>query len=420
MIKGTPTQRRRYSPAIARRCSVSGPCTSARGDLRLGRPSTERRAILGQHAHPASRFAGVAHPAAVKDHPVTEQRPLLAFDEFADGVLDLDRVLLGRPAPTPDQAPEMGVDGDSRDVERVAQDDVRGLAPHTGQRHQFVHGVGQFAVESLNQRLTEANQRRRFIAIKTGWPNEGFEFFAIGLRVIQCGAITEEQRRGGEIYPLVRALRRQDRRHRELQRRGEVQLAMRIRKRLCEFAIHPARPAHQAGSGLRGPTAGDSGAGPGSGFAGGTRRFGRCHLDRVLIRDPAETLAVFTSCLCPGCWLPSPPALLMLATFGLQRLESGLENDTLTASDVAEFLEQAEPVDVRTLAREGMPEALDSLHRRINYQTAPLPSSAEPDTDQWSAATLIAAPNQPTSPRHQHQHSRANRQFAPREHANRV
>ena len=114
------------------------------------------------------------------------------------------------------------------------------------------------------------------------------------------------------------------------------------------------------------------------------------------------------------------PGLLMLATFGLQRLESGLENDTLTASDVAEFLEQAEPIDVRTLAREGMPQALDSLHRRINYQTAPLPSSAEPDTDQWSAATLISAPNQPASPRHQHQHSRANRQFAPREHANRV
>ena len=60
----------------------------------------------------------------------------------------------------------------------------------------------------------------------------------------------------------------------------------------------------------------------------------------------------------------------MLATFGLQRLEAGLENDTLTASDVAEFLEQAEPIDVRTLAREGMPEALDSLHRRINDETA--------------------------------------------------
>ena len=110
----------------------------------------------------------------------------------------------------------------------------------------------------------------------------------------------------------------------------------------------------------------------------------------------------------------------MLVTFGLQRLEAGLENDTLTARDVAEFLEQAEPIDVRTLAREGMPEALDSLHRRINDETAYLPSSAKPITDRWSAATLISARNQPTSPRHRHQHSRANRQFGPREHANRV
>jgi hypothetical protein len=108
----------------------------------------------------------------------------------------------------------------------------------------------------------------------------------------------------------------------------------------------------------------------------------------------------------------------MLATFGLQRLEAGLENDTLTARDVADFLEQAEAVDMRTLARDGMPEALNSLHRRINYETAPLPSSAEPVTDQWS--TLISAPIQPASLRDLHQHSQANRQFAPREHANRV
>ncbi len=59
------------------------------------------------------------------------------------------------------------------------------------------------------------------------------------------------------------------------------------------------------------------------------------------------------------------PGLLMLATFGLERLEAGLEKDTVTASDVAEFLEQAEPIDMRTLAREGMPEALDGLHRRM-------------------------------------------------------
>ena len=59
------------------------------------------------------------------------------------------------------------------------------------------------------------------------------------------------------------------------------------------------------------------------------------------------------------------PGLLMLATFGLQRLESNLDDDTVSASDVAEFLEQAEADDVNTLAREGMGPALDGLHQRL-------------------------------------------------------
>jgi hypothetical protein len=58
------------------------------------------------------------------------------------------------------------------------------------------------------------------------------------------------------------------------------------------------------------------------------------------------------------------PGLLMLATLGLGRLEKDLGHDTVTATDVDDFLEHAEAVDVHTLAREGMPEALEYLHRR--------------------------------------------------------
>ncbi|MBV8965480.1 MAG: hypothetical protein JO191_04810 [Mycobacteriaceae bacterium] len=58
------------------------------------------------------------------------------------------------------------------------------------------------------------------------------------------------------------------------------------------------------------------------------------------------------------------PALLMLATFGLERLESTLNRGCVGAEDVAEFLAQAQPGDMRTLARDGMPEALDCLRRR--------------------------------------------------------
>jgi len=71
------------------------------------------------------------------------------------------------------------------------------------------------------------------------------------------------------------------------------------------------------------------------------------------------------------------PGLLMLATLGLGRLEKELARDSVTATDVAEFLEQAEPVDMHTLAREGMPEALEYLHRRqaLQLTESPAPGS---------------------------------------------
>ena len=60
------------------------------------------------------------------------------------------------------------------------------------------------------------------------------------------------------------------------------------------------------------------------------------------------------------------PGLLMVATFGLERLETGLNRDTVSATDVAKFLEQAEAVDVGTLARDGMGPALDRMNQRLH------------------------------------------------------
>jgi hypothetical protein len=56
----------------------------------------------------------------------------------------------------------------------------------------------------------------------------------------------------------------------------------------------------------------------------------------------------------------------MLATFGLERLESGLHRDTVSATDVARFLDQAQADDVHTLARDGMSRALDDMQQRLN------------------------------------------------------
>ena len=101
------------------------------------------------------------------------------------------------------------------------------------------------------------------------------------------------------------------------------------------------------------------------------------------------------------------PALLMLATFGLQRIESSLEDDTVSAADVVEFLDQAQADDVDTLAREGMGRALDGLHKRLGEQDWPLPAAPAP-------REMASLPNRLVM------HHRANPEFQPTRHANRV
>ena len=100
----------------------------------------------------------------------------------------------------------------------------------------------------------------------------------------------------------------------------------------------------------------------------------------------------------------------MLATFGLQRIESGLDRDTVSAADVAEFLEQAQADDVHTLARDGMPEALNGMHRRLSDRVPDVEvAKAYIIDDEWSDL-----------PTPQYAYNRANPEFQPSRHANPV
>jgi len=102
------------------------------------------------------------------------------------------------------------------------------------------------------------------------------------------------------------------------------------------------------------------------------------------------------------------PGLLMVVTFALERLEARLDRDALIATDVVEFLEAAQPGDVSTLAREGMPEALDCFHRRRMERIEP---SME--------AVMEAANNHGVAAR-THVFTRPNPLFQPTRHADPV
>ena len=117
------------------------------------------------------------------------------------------------------------------------------------------------------------------------------------------------------------------------------------------------------------------------------------------------------------------PGLLMLATLGLGRLERQLAQDSVTASDVDEFLENADPVDVHTLAREGMPEALDYLHRRQVQRSldSPRPGRhARPDDAAPPFAGDLDIYDETALPTQMHKHSRANPEVTGTRHVNRV
>jgi hypothetical protein len=124
------------------------------------------------------------------------------------------------------------------------------------------------------------------------------------------------------------------------------------------------------------------------------------------------------------------PGLLMLATFGLERLESGLERNTVSATDVAEFLEQADADELGTLARDGMPEALDCLHRRrLDRGAEPLrqrardrekPLRGRARTDKSRIDPIVVAGGELGLPTRAHVFNGMNPEFQETRRANRV
>jgi hypothetical protein len=117
------------------------------------------------------------------------------------------------------------------------------------------------------------------------------------------------------------------------------------------------------------------------------------------------------------------PALLMLAALGLGRLESELAPSPLAVADVDEFLERAGGVDMRTLASEGMPEALEYLHRREAWQLSEAPPDGRGAGPRHAAPSFVVGfvdRDEMTLPTRIHGHSHVDPQFKAPRHANRV
>jgi hypothetical protein len=110
----------------------------------------------------------------------------------------------------------------------------------------------------------------------------------------------------------------------------------------------------------------------------------------------------------------------MLAALGLGRLEKELVHGSVTTVDVAEFLERAAAVDVHTLAREGMPEALEHLQRRQLERVSDTALAARRAMPRHAMPLFATDLAEMTLPTRIHSHSQINPQFRATQHVNRV
>jgi len=117
------------------------------------------------------------------------------------------------------------------------------------------------------------------------------------------------------------------------------------------------------------------------------------------------------------------PGLLMLMALGLGRLERELAQETLAAVDIDDFLEYAEAIEMHTLTREDMPEALEYLHRRQAQRLLDFAPGGF-DTGRHRAERLFADDfndhREADLPTRIHTHSHINPQIRATKHVNHV
>src|SRR4029450_3130994 len=93
----------------------------------------------------------MAAPPAMPDDVVAQLSPLFWREQCGDCDLDLVWVGFGGPPKAPNETPEVGVHGDTRNAKSVTEYHVGGLAADARERHQILHTLRHFAAEALGQ-----------------------------------------------------------------------------------------------------------------------------------------------------------------------------------------------------------------------------------------------------------------------------
>ena len=122
----------------------------------------------------------------------------------------------------------MRIDRDARHAESRAENDVRRLAAHAGQRDQFLHRGRYLAVVQFHKLPAAGEDALSFVAEKARRLDHFLQLALLRRRERVSIGIAGKQGGRDAIDALIRALRRQNRGNEQLQRIGVVQSAMGI------------------------------------------------------------------------------------------------------------------------------------------------------------------------------------------------
>src|SRR6266513_1317518 len=117
----------------------------------------------------------LADAPAMQDLHVRGKRPHLLRQEAAQLLFDFDGIVAFRDPDAVRDAQHVTINGQAGHAERVAEDDMRGLASDAGQRGELLHVRRHLAAMLRHELLRHPDQRLRFLTEEARGQDDGLE-----------------------------------------------------------------------------------------------------------------------------------------------------------------------------------------------------------------------------------------------------
>lgn len=141
---------------------------------------------------------------------MTEGSPFRLGDQVHERELDLHGIRVPREAQPAGQTPNVSIDRDTGSIEGIAEDDVRSLTAHTGQRNQLIESGRNLSPVSLDDGSAARADVAGLVPEKPGGFDQLLELVLIRFGEVARAAIPCEEPRRDHVHSRVGALCRED------------------------------------------------------------------------------------------------------------------------------------------------------------------------------------------------------------------